>query len=150
MRQIVPALALLATTAVGAGAQQLDQPTHNMPAVAAPCPLHLETLGLSAAQKIVIDSLHSAHLAVMKTMMTKHAGGTKMNDDDKEAMERSMRLAIAGVLVILDQTQAEIFTAAVTAHEEAMKDQGDEGCMECCKSCLEHSEHVAPPKKPDV
>jgi hypothetical protein len=167
MRRILSTLALLAVATTAAGAQQMDHSKMmgmHASGMKNPCPLHLTTLNLSAAQQIVFDSLKKEHEAGMKTLMAKAhdgmAGGAmadhkmmKMSADDHAAMEKSMKLTIDAVRAILTNEQRATFDAAVTAHEAEMKAMMEKGgdCMACCMECMGGDmDHAAMHKKPEL
>lgn len=156
MRKIISALTLVATFAIGAGAQQMDH--GSMMTMATPCPLHLTTLNLSATQQKVVDSLRTEHMAVMKALMAKAQEGQpagtmkKMSDADKAAMEKSMGLTLDAVRAILTPAQRATFDAAVTAHEQEMKQHEAMGhdCSDCCAKCCAGDGTMPMMKKPDA
>jgi hypothetical protein len=147
MRHLLTGLALAASMAMTAGAQ-MNHAEHKM---AAACPLQLTSLGLSAAQQTVFDSIRTEHQAAMKSLMKEHeshpmaaAPGAmmKMSDADRAAMEKSMKLALDAVRAILTPAQLATFNAAVTAHEtemKAMQAKGEHDCMACCMGTGDHS-----------
>jgi len=158
MRRLIPSLALLTAFAASAGAQQkppmggmkgmhMDSTHAMMPGMTTPCPLHLTTLNLTAAQQATYDSIGKAHEAEMQKLMPMSAGmggmakGVKpgepmpmhaapaggmgmmmaMDSTKTAAMEQSMETAVAAVRAILTPEQRVTFDAAVTAHETEMK-----------------------------
>jgi len=137
-------------------------------AMAASCPLHLQTLSLTPAQTLVVDSIRAAHQAMMMklmpmhdSMMANHASmmpgnaAMKLTPADSAAMERNMAASIAAVRAILTDAQRVIFDGAVVKHEAEMKaamKRGDYDCMACCMECMKQDGTMQPmkAKKPDA
>jgi hypothetical protein len=125
MRQLLSALTLVALTATMAGAQQTDHQHHASKAdsvhrMKATCPLHLESLELTAGQKRAVDSLRADHMTLMK----------------------------AGVRSILTDAQRVTFdkAAAHAAETAAMQKQNEQDGMTCCKECMQRTAHPADAK----
>jgi hypothetical protein len=145
--RIVIALALLSAAPLAA------QGNHDHTVPAAPCPLHLKTLGLTPEQSAVFDSVRALHKAGMKGAMPDHdmrSGNHKMtmSDSGRARMKESMAVALAAVRGILTDAQVAIFDAAVIAHKARMdnpKSKEDE-CMACCMECMGH-DHVLRPRE---
>lgn len=158
MRYLISTIALLGAVAGTASAQQMDHSKDSMHADSAhamktQCPLHMDSLALTPAQQVVVDSVLAKHELVMKKLMPKHdamaaghdmkAKPKKMSERDHETMERSMQAATMLIRDVLDVDQRMKFDVALITHEaemKALKESGDHDCMECCMACLEHAD----------
>lgn len=151
MRHPMIGIALVALTALSAGAQTGSgmMAPGTAHAMKTPCPMHLETLALTPAQQLSVDSIRADHEALMKSMMASHMSkraGAKpmvMSDADKAMMRSTMHLTAAAMHSVLDPTQRQTFDAAMKAHEAEMATKGAQGCADCYKACMDHMSHHA-------
>ena len=124
--------------------QHMQGMNHKM---STPCPLHLTTLGLNAAQSAAFDSIRAQHKTLVHALV---AGDTISSADVKRtAMEAAMKLSIAAARPILNADQRAAFDAAVARHEEEMKAMAASG-MHDCLACCAHGDDHPMMKKPDV